>query len=315
MRKYFIVLDVKILILIGSFFLNSCAELNKKEKENESLKIVFVGDLLLDRGVRERIEYLGIESLFSESVDSVFSNSDFVIANLECPATLIEEPINKKYVFRADPKGLKTLKEHGVTHLNLANNHSMDQGRNGLIDTDNNIRENGMVSLGFGENVTNACKPFLIATEPRNIYLFSSLQVPSENWMYFEDKPCVCEMELKEIENQVRMLKQHDNSCLVIVQLHWGVEHVTIPNLNQKQSVSGLVNAGVDCIVGHHPHVVQTYEKVNEIPVFYSIGNFIFDQKKLINSKGLMLQLEITHSTLKVDTIPFRIENCVPSLY
>jgi len=310
---------LKKFLVLCSLFCVACSSSNleKLETQNEkqgALKLLFVGDLLLDRGVHERIERTGIESLFTQSIDSVFSENDIVVANLECPATIIEEPINKKYIFRAEPIWLSTLKKHGVTHLNLANNHSMDQGRNGLVDTDKNIQENEMIPLGYGKNVKEACQPFLIAKEPRSIYLLSSLQVPSENWLYFEDKSCVCEKPLSDIETQIRELKKKDKNCIVIVQLHWGIEHVVIPNMSQKQAAFGLVNAGADCIIGHHPHVVQTVEKINNVPVFYSIGNFIFDQKKPINSRGLMIQLEITDSTLKADTIPFVIDKCVPNL-
>ena len=217
---------LKILIPVILFFA-SCSNNQKdadvksnQDSENKvsSIKLLFVGDLLLDRGVRERIEHVGIESLFSRSIDSIFSNNDLVIANLECPATFIEEPINKKYIFRADPNWLATLKSHGVSHLNLANNHSMDQGRNGLVDTDKNIRKAGLTPLGFGLNVNEACKPLLIASEPRNVFLLSSLQVPSENWLYFENKPCVCEKSLTDVEIQIRELKENDKNCIVLVQ-------------------------------------------------------------------------------------------------
>jgi poly-gamma-glutamate capsule biosynthesis protein CapA/YwtB (metallophosphatase superfamily) len=310
------------LLVCGILIFTSCSlkkieeaeSSNTKDVGSEEVKILFVGDLLLDRGVRDRIDHAGIESLFSTSVDSVFSGNDFVIANLECPATTIEEPINKKYIFRAEPNWLGSLNNHGITHLNLANNHSMDQGRDGLIDTDKNIKQAGMISLGYGKNVKDACSPYLISSNPRNIYLLSSLQVPSENWTFFENKPCVCENSMKHIESQVQTLKAEDENCIVIIQLHWGVEHVVIPNLSQKQAVVGLVDAGADCIIGHHPHVVQTVEIINGVPVFYSIGNFIFDQKKQINSRGLMIQLAVQDSDFKTDTIPFVIENCVPKI-
>ena len=163
---------VRLFVLSFLFFV-SCSEVIEKQnpvrlehgavaKNQETIKLLFVGDLLLDRGVRERIEHAGIESLFTNSIDSVFSENDIVVANLECPATEIEEPINKKYIFRAEPGWLNTLTEHGITHLNLANNHSMDQGRDGLIDTDKNIRDNGMIPLGFGINVKEAFGLFFL---------------------------------------------------------------------------------------------------------------------------------------------------------
>ena len=98
-----------------------------------SFVITLTGDILLDRGVRQVVEQKGIDQLFSAEIDSVFRTSDAVVGNLECPATKIHAPVFKQYIFRAEPEWLNDLKRHGVTHLNLANNHSIDQGRKGLI--------------------------------------------------------------------------------------------------------------------------------------------------------------------------------------
>src|SRR5690606_27167615 len=116
------------------------------------LTIIFAGDLLLDRGVRTIIERNGIESLINSDLDSLFELSDIVMANLECPATLINQPINKKFIFRAEPEWLTFLQSSHITHLNLANNHSMDQGRDGLVDTYENVKKSGIVPVGFGIN-------------------------------------------------------------------------------------------------------------------------------------------------------------------
>ena len=274
--------------------------------------IVFAGDLLLDRGVRERVEHLGMNSLFDPSIDDFFSNKDIVIANLECPATKIKEPINKKFIFRAEPEWLQSLRDHGITHLNMANNHAMDQGRRGLVDTHATIIENGLIPLGFGKNTSNACKAQLIATEPRNVYVLSSLQVPSENWVYLEDRPCVCEDSFDDISHNIKEIKSKDNSAVVIIQLHWGAEHRLEPMTLQKQQAHQLIDAGADVIIGHHPHTVQTTEIYKEKPIYYSIGNFIFDQRKPINSRGLLVRLEIKESTLHYTPIGIDIKKCVP---
>ncbi|GAA3657732.1 hypothetical protein GCM10022397_47190 [Flavivirga jejuensis] len=294
-----------------SILISSC---QSKDEKSYTKKIIFVGDLLLDRGVRERIEHLGIESLFHNSIDSVFHENDIVIANLECPATNIKEPISKKYIFRGNPEWLDVLKKHGITHLNLANNHSMDQGRDGLVDTQSKILKSGLFPLGYGENVKHACKEELIATEPRNIYVLSSLRVPSENWTYLEDMPCVCEESIDKIAQRIKVLRNADPECIILIQLHWGVEHTLIPLTSQKQDAYKLINSGADCIIGHHTHTVQTVETYKEKPIYYGIGNFIFDQSKEINKRGLMVQLVISKSTIKFDTIPFLIEKCIPKL-
>lgn len=98
----------------------------------DTLRVAFVGDVMLDRGVRQSIERHGVDALFAPEIDSLFGRCGRVVANLECPATRIRRPVHKRFIFRAEPEWLADLRRHGVTHLNLANNHTMDQGREGL---------------------------------------------------------------------------------------------------------------------------------------------------------------------------------------
>ena len=298
-------------IICSLVVLVSCAS---PKEEDTSKKILFVGDLLLDRGVRERINHVGIDNLFQPAIDSIFGENDIVVANLECPVTKIKEPINKRFIFRAEPEWLAALKKHGITHLNMANNHSMDQGRDGLIDTEVNIKQSGLTPLGFGDNLKQACKAQLIATSPREVYVLSSLQVPSENWTYLENKPCVCEESFNAIALRIQSLKKKKPKCVVIIQLHWGAEHTVVPLTSQKQQAHQLIDAGADCIIGHHTHTVQTIEIYKDKPIYYSIGNFIFDQSNPINKKGLMVQLKVGKSTIEFDAISYLIDNCVPRI-
>ena len=122
MRRFSIALAASLLFNVSA----RCAD---------TLNIIFTGDILLDRGVRRVINRHGVDHLFSEGIDSVFRSAQIVVGNLECPATKIEAPVFKRYIFRAEPEWLENLQKHGITHLNLANNHSIDQGREGLMDT------------------------------------------------------------------------------------------------------------------------------------------------------------------------------------
>lgn len=313
MKRFFTVQDAKILyiLLIFELLITSC---QNRDKNRKSIQILFVGDILLDRGVKERIEHLGVDALFHSSIDSIFHTCDYVIANLECPATKIKEPINKKFIFRAEPELLKTLKVHQISHLNIANNHSMDQGRFGLRETYLNILKSGMTPLGYGENIKQSCKPELIASEPRKVYTLSSLQVPSENWTYLENSPCVCEESFESISEQISSLKKTEPNSIIIVLLHWGVEHTLTPLVSQKQQAYSLIDSGADCIIGHHTHTIQKTEYYKGKPIYYSIGNFIFDQSKSINSEGLMVKLTITSTDIKYDTTRFLIEKCTPNI-
>ena len=293
---------------------NSSCDVATVENSDDTLRIAFVGDVLLDRGVRKVIERNGVDALFCDEVDSVFAANDMVIANLECPTTKIEEPVNKRFIFRAEPECLQALHEHGITHLNMANNHTMDQGRDGLSDTELQIKKYGMVPLGFGRNIEESVHPVLLAEYPRRVYLITSLQVPSENWMYLDGVPCVSESSIETIVAQIDSLKTEDSNACVIVMLHWGCEHTLEPIARQVQQARQMIVAGADCIIGHHSHTVQSSEVYNGKPIFYGIGNFIFDQNKRINTLSEIVTLSITKDTLCFSEHPVEIRNCVPHL-
>ena len=282
----------------------------------DTLTVTFTGDVLLDRGVRRTIErhYGDANCLFSPSVDSVFAISQLVVANLECPATSIKSPVFKNFIFRGEPECLQVLQEHGITHLNLANNHSIDQGRKGLLDTRDNIVKAGMVPIGAGMCMEEAVQPVLIATYPRNVYVVSSLRLALENFPYLTDQPCVSQESFEVLEQRVRQLREQEPECCIVVCLHWGAEHVLRPAVQQVTQAHRLIDAGADCLICHHTHTMQTVEQYKGASIYYSIGNFIFDQKRDINSRACMVQLTITPTTVEAKTIPVIIKDCVPEV-
>lgn len=282
----------------------------------DTLTVTFTGDVLLDRGVRRTIEqhHGDANCLFSPSVDSVFAASQLVVANLECPATAIKSPVFKNFIFRGEPEWLMVLREHGITHLNLANNHSIDQGRAGLLDTRDNIVEAGMVPIGAGTCMDEAVLPVLIATHPRNVYVVASLRLSLENFAYLPDKPCVSQESFEQLEQRVRQLRHDDPGCCIVVCLHWGAEHTLRPAVQQLSQAHRLIDAGADAMICHHTHTMQTVEHYKGAPIYYSIGNFIFDQKRDINSSACMVQLTITSTSVEAVTIPVIIKDCVPAV-
>ena len=280
----------------------------------DTLSLTFTGDVLLDRGVRIFIENVGADKLFSKSIDSLFRSSDIVVANLECPVTKIKSPMQKLYIFRGEPEWLPVLKRHGVTHLNLANNHSVDQGRRGLADTWQQVIEAGMVPVGAGENLAEAAKPVLLANEPRPVYLVPSLQLALENFAYLPDRFSVSQESMDSLVSRVSKLRQDDPSAYIIVTLHWGGEHTMTPLLQQKKDARRLIDAGADVLIGHHTHTLQTIEQYRGHTIYYSIGNFIFDQKKPFNIKACAVNIKITDSGASIATLPLIINNCVPKI-
>ncbi len=282
--------------------------------EDSTLTVVLTGDILLDRGVRQTIEHRGVDHLFSDGIDSVFHAAQLVVGNLECPATKIEAPVFKRFIFRGEPEWLNTLKDHGITHLNLANNHSIDQGRQGLLDTKQNIIEAGMVPIGAGENMDEAAQPVLLAEHPRKVWLVASLRLALENYAYLPDKPCVSQEPMDSLLERVNRLRKADSTAIIIVSLHWGGEHTLQPVPSQRIEAHQLILAGADVLVCHHTHTFQTVEDFHGKKIYYSVGNFIFDQQKPLNSRACIVQLNIKKDDLIVETIPIEIRMCVPYL-
>jgi len=296
--------------------------------------VILTGDILLDRGVRRQIQAKGIDYLFTPEIDSIFAHSDIVVGNLECPATDVRTPAMKKFVFRADPEWLFDLRRHGITHLNLANNHSVDQRRGGLESTIENCRRAGIVPIGAGPNMEAAVQPVLLnsplQTSPRggtnnipprgdgrrgvNIWLFASLQLTLENFTYLPDETSVSQESIDSLCQRISRLRKSDPTAYIIVSPHWGIEHQLAPYPLQRRQARAMIDAGADIVVGHHTHTLQTIENYKGKPIYYSIGNFIFDQSKPINTRTCMVQIRIAPTSTEVETIPCVIRHCAPHL-
>ena len=293
---------------------------NEYRPTHDTLTVTFTGDVLLDRGVRRVIESAGgsPDSLFTPAVDSLFARSQVVVANLECPATKVCSPVFKRFTFRAEPEWLPSLRRHGITHLNLANNHSIDQGRRGLMDTRRNIAAAGMTPVGADSTMDAASQPVLLNPSPsglrRRVWLLSSVRMMLENFAYLDDRPSVSQEPMDTLLQRVARLRREDPAAAIIVCLHWGGEHTLKPIPAQRADARRLIDAGADAIVGHHTHTMQTVETYRGRAIYYSIGNFIFDQHRPLNSRAALATLTITADTVTARTTHIDIRRCVPHI-
>ncbi len=246
------------------------------EVDNESIqsdgnvseaKIFFVGDLMLDRYNRELMERKS-EKWMTEKVVSLFEKNDLNIANLEGPVTDSdsisvgsEEGSKNNYVFTFDPEHTnKFLKYNKIDLLNLGNNHILNFGKDGLAQTKGFILKNNFEYFGD------------IQGEPdeyieKNI---NGLKIAFVSYDQFGGKGYT------EIEKTV--VKLEDANDFVVVYTHWGVEYELEESADQRQTAHELIDAGADLIIGSHPHVVQPVEIYKDKVIFYSLGNFVFDQ-------------------------------------
>ena len=309
MRKYLIVAAVSGLLITGQPLTGRAAEPIRKSS-HDTLTLVFTGDILLDRGVRKRLENVPFHRLFDPLIDSLLLHSDIVAGNLEGPATKIREPVYKRFVFRGEPQWLDSLRLHGFTHLNLANNHAIDQGRRGLMDTRRNIIRAGMTPVGAGGNAEEATAPLLLSEQPRQVWLLTSVLLPLENFASLPDKPSVSQSSVDSLAAQIRRLKSKSPRAYVIVTLHWGWEHHLKALPQQRIEAHRLIDAGADLIIGHHSHTLQTIETYHGHRIYYGIGNFIFDQSNPVNTRACVVRLRIDRQGDSVETLPIDIRNC-----
>jgi poly-gamma-glutamate synthesis protein (capsule biosynthesis protein) len=280
-------------------------------KNNDELTICFTGDLMLDKGVRQQIEIEGIDALF-ESVAPLFRSCDAVVVNLECPVTERNMPINKRFIFRAEPQWLPALKKAGITHAALANNHTNDHARQGLVDTYNHLKNNDLIPTGAGKNADAAAKPVIIEKGKTKVAIFNSVLIPLENWMYLPDNFSICQLSASELCENIKIFSEENKKCKIVVVLHWGVEYSEKPTPDQRQQAYKLIEAGADAIIGHHPHVPQILEYYQNKPIFYSLGNFIFDNKHPAAQKGILAKLTFSQTDIKTQTLHFEIKKFKP---
>lgn len=276
------------------------------------LTLCFAGDLLLDRGVRLHIERKGPQTLVPV-LAHVLGRTDICVANLECPVTEHATPVKKRFVFRGEPAWLDALRQGGITHLGLANNHSVDHGRTGLQETAAHIRAFGMTPLGFGTTHEAACEPHEIVRNGRTVAIFSSVLLPLENWMYLPATPSICQATAEQLSESIEAYRGNSPTAFVIAMVHWGVEYRHFPTDSQRRQAARMVSAGADMIVGHHPHVIQSIEYVRGTPVFYSLGNFFFDSRHPASAGGILAEVHLSDTGAPRFVVrPYTVEECMP---
>ena len=305
---------MKLLIFHFSFFISLASCSPTPPSTTSSLTVLFTGDVLLDRGVRHIAERKGVEYIF-EKVTPIFREADAVVVNLECPLTDTISPVNKKYIFRADARWAKDLKTVGITHAAMANNHANDQGRRGLQATARHLTDAGITPLGYGCNFSEQMSPVLLEKNGISVALFNATTLTIENWCRLDDKPGIAQPSEDELLDEIGNFRRKHPDTHIVVVLHWGVEFQPYPSIRQRALARRLSEVGVSAIIGHHPHVLQPIDTIGEMPVFYSIGNFVFDQKNPKSRESMIARLTFHgDGTLSADSISVRIEQGRPTI-
>jgi poly-gamma-glutamate capsule biosynthesis protein CapA/YwtB (metallophosphatase superfamily) len=301
-RKIFLVTAPLILLILLTFILT------KNYINSKSIRIIFTGDMMLDRGTRKVIEKKSLSFLFDD-IDGLLKQHDIVVANAEgafCDRGLTPSP--KAFNFRMDPEWLPQLRSEGITHVCLANNHSIDYGKKGLEQTYQNLIRNDITPVGYATE-GSSCSPVLIKKNGITLALFSS------SFLYEKESSGICHESGVNLTHRIRNFKKNHPGVLIILCLHWGLEMRKLPEKQQQEQAHSFINAGADLIIGHHPHVVQPVEQYKGKWIFYSLGNFIFDNNQILSNKGIFACFSVGNNQINLDkTIPFHIRNSKPFL-
>ena len=250
-------------------------------QQKKQIKIILVGDVMLERGVEYMIEKYGegdFKFPFLKIADYL-KEADIVFGNLEGPISDKGEKVGSIYSFRADPKTIEGLNYAGFNILSFANNHAFDYSREALEDclTRLSNEEIGYVGAGFSEQ--EAYSPLIKEIKDTKIGFLAYTNLGPETWRAAGENSGIAwinEGNLNLVKQEIKATKEKVD--VLIVSLHAGEEYQKTPTQFQIDFSKMAIAAGADLVVGHHPHVVQPNEKYQNGWIFYSLGNFVFDQ-------------------------------------
>lgn len=235
-------------------------------------KIAFTGDLGFSskyfRGTYNK------EDLIDKEIIDYLCDTDFTIVNVEgCVGNAVTSA-SKPLVHTNPPECTEFLKKINCNIWALANNHITDCGREGIESTLNIAEENGVQTVGIGLNLEQAEKPIIIQNDGADIGIIAVTQ--EETIQATEtSEGCISWDNNEKISQMIAEIKRKCRWCVVIV--HSGPEFCQLMPPPVRKQYKKYLEFGADIVVGHHPHVVENYEKFGDKIIFYSLGNFIFD--------------------------------------
>ena len=262
--------------------------------------VVFGGDMLFDRTIRTAIEQKGGDFIFS-CIDPVLSKADLVVANLEGPITdnpsISQTSVpgdGNNYTFTQPPLTAALLYKHNVRLVNIGNNHIMNFSREGLLQTKQYLQDAGVQYFGDPD----AAEADRVARLTIHGIDFSFV-----NWSDWTSD--------KTDHTVAQVRKEAESGRVVVVYTHWGVEYATTSLPRVQELAHQFVDAGASIVIGSHPHVVQQQEIYHGKNIYYSLGNFIFDQYWDDSvDHGLLLDVTFTkNGVAEVKEIPIVLQH------
>ncbi len=275
---------------------------NLPAKKLPTTTLFLAGDIMLSRNVAKKMYQAKNFILPFQKVAAEINKTDIAFANLESPFNDTGgHAVDNSLVFNADPGSLEGLKFAGFDVLSTANNHAFDQGLTGIEFTKNLLKKNNILAVGTfldGEPLS-ASLPHAISKNGTN-YSFLSYTYASHNDGGITHDQHVSDFSLQDhLPDEIEAEKRH-GADIVIVNMHAGVEYTRKPTQAQINFAHAAIDAGADLVVGEHPHWIQTVEQYKGKWIFYSLGNFVFDQMWSQETReGLTVKISFANKEIK----------------
>lgn len=263
--------------------------LNAPAFASDKVTLLFGGDLTLGGSYPDIAHRAKSDPGWSfANIQPLLAAADLFMVNCENPITTATSKTPKSFNFKMDPQLIDILKAGLIKIVTLANNHVMDFGSKGLIDTMSALTESGIKFVGAGTNLAEARRGEIIDIKGKKIaFLAYGNYSPAKN-----DQPGIAYRRPDHVADDIRHVKSA-GADFVVINFHWGKERATKPDLRDVALAKMAIDNGADVIIGHHPHVIQPIERYKKGIICYSLGNFIFGGNRRGPKQGMLVKVTI----------------------
>jgi poly-gamma-glutamate synthesis protein (capsule biosynthesis protein) len=218
------------------------------------------------------------------------------------------------FVFKTLPRFSQALVDGGIDIVSMANNHSLNGGRSGLLDTMNALDQVNVKFIGAGRNVSEYRQPKIIEAKGRKVGYLAYTDIGGAEATKTQPGVAILKDNVDRCLKEISVLKTKVD--IVVVVLHWGIEGTTSPSTRQKTLARKFIDAGADLIIGAHPHRLQPVEQYRGKTIAYSLGNFVFDNPSTGSCRTGILEIKIGpngHQIYKIIPCIIKVPRPIPS--